>query len=418
MSIIYRLLVAAGFIAVLGLVIAYARGYRVDLQQRSLSSTGILAISSYPTAAKIFVNGELKGVTNTNLTLAPGSYDVEIKKDGYTTWKKKIALKGELVLTLDALLFPLNPSLSPLTNLGIVKAVPLGQTNQVLIFTDNNDPTKDGIYLYATSSQPLSLFSPLKLLILKKNLDPTADFKKAVIYLSPDYKQSIIELPGDTTTTGLATSIHPPAFLISLTDLNTTAFDITNSKDTLLKAWAEQKQNDDEKILETFSPDVVKIASDSFHIISFAPNELKFLYVATQDASFPPVITPPLIATDQSPETRTLVKNHIYVYDKKEDKNFEITSAKLPVISDHNPNQWYAEINNMLIWYPDSKHLVFNDNKKIAIVDYDNTNKQTVYSGPFDNLFFTVSGDGSLLVLANLNPEANTFPDLYSVGIK
>ncbi len=418
MSIIYRLLVVIGFVAVLGLVIAYARGYRIDLQQRALAPTGILAISSYPTAAKIFVNGELKGVTDTNLTLPPGSYEVEIKKDGYTGWKNKIALKGELVLTLNALLFPLNPSLSPLTNLGVVKAVSLDQTNQVLIFTDNNDPAKDGIYVYATSSQPLSLFSPLKLLILKKNLDPSVSFKNAIVHLSPDYKQGIIEFTPETKITLKTPVSTPPAFLISLTDLNATAFDITNSKDTLLNAWAEQKQNDEEKILETFSPDIVKAASDSFHIISFSPNELKILYIASQDATLAPIITPPLIATDQSPETRTLVKNHIYVYDKKEDKNFEITSFKLPNIQDNNLGTWYAEINNMLIWYPDSKHLIFNDNKKISIVDYDNTNKQTVYSGPFDSSFFTVSNDGSLLVLANLNPESNVFPDLYSVGIK
>jgi hypothetical protein len=53
-----------------------------------------------------------------------------------------------------------------------------------------------------------------------------------------------------------------------------------------------------------------------------------------------------------------------------------------------------------------------------VIVDYDDTNEQTVYSGPFEQNFVTVTPEGKLIILANLNPEANQFADLYLVGIK
>ena len=98
MKLIYRFLLILTFTGFLSLVIAYARGYRIDMKKKSLSSTGILAISSFPKAAKVYINNELKGVTDENVGLPPGSYNVEIKKEGYTSWSKKVTLKGELVI--------------------------------------------------------------------------------------------------------------------------------------------------------------------------------------------------------------------------------------------------------------------------------------------------------------------------------
>src|SRR3972149_885511 len=132
MKLLYRIILVAVFLTVFGLVVAYARGYRFDFDQKSLIPTGIISASSYPKAAKIYVDDVLKGVTDTNLTLSPGEYKVDIKKEGYTSFSKKITLKGELVATLDALLFPLNPTLSPLTNLGVIKAVSMGDTEKVI----------------------------------------------------------------------------------------------------------------------------------------------------------------------------------------------------------------------------------------------------------------------------------------------
>lgn len=394
MKFVYRLLLLFIFVLCLVLVIGYARGYRIDFEKKALSSTGILAVTSTPKAAKIYVNGELKGVTDSNLTLSPGQYSVEIKKDGYTGWSKKITLKGELVLSLDALLFPLNPSLSPLTNLGLRKAVSLNQTDRILLFTDTEDETKDGIYLFEGGRRAFLHLSPMKRIVLKKNLTAITDFTSVDVYLSPDLKQVIVDSPKDKS-----------AYLLSLEEENTSVFDITTSKETLLKAWKTEKEKEYIKILETFPKEIAKIASDSFHIIAFSPNETKLLYSPEKAVTLLPVITPPLIASNQTPDVRKLQKNHLYVYDKKEDRNFEIEN-------------WRFEIGNLIQWYSDSRRLVLNENNKISVIDYDGTNKQTIYSGPFDNSFFNITGDGGLMVLLNLNPEANKFPDLYAVGIK
>ncbi len=394
MKFIYRLLLLFIFIFCLVAVIGYSRGYRIDFEKKTLSSTGILAVTSTPKAAKIYINGELKGVTDSNLTLSPGQYAVEIKKDGYTNWAKKITLKGELVLSLDALLFPLNPSLSPLTNLGVRKSIALNQTDRILLFTDTGDETKDGIYLFEGGRRAFLPLSPMKRIVLKKNLSAFTDFTSVNVYLSPDLKQVIVESPKDKT-----------AYLLSLEEENISVFDITTSKDTLLEAWKSEKEKEYIKILETFPKEVAKIASDSFHIIAFSPNETKLLYSPEKTVILPLVITPSLIGSNQTQDVRKLQKDRLYVYDKKEDRNLEISNFKF-------------QISNLIQWYSDSKHLVLNESNKISVIDYDGTNKQTIYSGPFDNSFFSTTGDGGLIVLLNLNPESNKFPDLYAVGIK
>src|SRR3989344_1791567 len=118
MQLLSRLLFFLLFVGILAGVILYARGYRIDVKEKSVSATGIIAVNSFPKAAKIYVNDTLKGATDSNLILPPGNYKVEIKKEGYTSWAKSVKLKGELVVNLEPVLFPQNASLTPLTNLG------------------------------------------------------------------------------------------------------------------------------------------------------------------------------------------------------------------------------------------------------------------------------------------------------------
>lgn len=405
---LFRIAVVISFIVILVAVISYSRGYRFDFKKKSMTSTGILSFSSYPNAAKVYINNELRGVTNLNQPLIPGRYHVEVKKDGYTSWNKDIILKGELVMTIDALLFPLNPSLSPQTNLGIVKAVPIDQTGKVILFSQTENPEKDGLYLFDSSFKPLSIFPPLKLILLKKNLDTygSFDFKNTRVFFSPDYKEAIFEFEETTSKSELNTSNNinntTQSFLLALDEENKSLFDVTSSKETLLEAWQKETDNNNQKILEAFPKTISKIASESFKIVSLSPDETKIFYQAANNESLPLVVDPPLIASNQTPEDRNLKKNSYYIYDKKEDKNYFIKLSSEDIVN----------------WYPDSEHLLFVDKKKIVASDYDGLNEQAIYSGPFENSFFTTTNDGKIIILTNLNPEVNKYGDLYLVGIK
>ncbi len=391
-----RIFFIALFIALIVGVIAFARGYRIDLQKKIVSPTGILAISSSPKTAKVYINGEFKGVTDLNLTLPPGNYKVEVQKEGYSNYSTNIALKGELVETVDPILFPINPSLTPLTNLGIVKAIQISQSDKLILFSDSGSVEKDGIYLFDSNNGPISFFPPLKTIILKNRLPSGVDLGKTEVNFSFDFKQAIFDF---TLADGSVIS-----YLFSLENENQELFDVTYSKKALIQAWENEKKEEARKIMESFPKEIQKIASNSFEIISFSPSQTKILYKATASADLPLVINPPLIASNQTKEVRSIKKNSFYVYDLKEDKNFLIDGEDFKL----------GAVN----WYSDSKHFVLKETSQIALLNYDGKNKQVVYSGPIEEDFFAANSGGEILILANLNPQSNKLPDLYQIGLR
>jgi len=387
MKILLKLMFFVLFVIVLAIVIGYARGYRFDIEKKSLKSTGIISLTSNPKAAKIFINGELKGVTDTNLTLPPENYFVEIKKEGYTSWNKQINLKGELVINIDPVLFPVNPSLSPLTNLGVIKAFPTDDGDKIVIIASGS------AYLFDAGKKTLPFFQPLNKIVDLSLFLNISDYTNVKVSFSPNQKEIILESEKNS-------------YLLSLEENNLSPLDVTMSKESLFQAWKIEKDKNNAKILETFPKEFDKIASASFEIISFSPNETKILYRTKESVKLPLMINPPLISTNQTPEERNVIENKIYVYDRKEDKNFPI------LVNSHQP------LVTNLKWYADSRHFVVEEKNKISIVDYDNTNKQTIYSGPFESSFFNPTIDGKIIVLINLNSQVNELPDLYLVGIR
>lgn len=402
MHIVRNILILSLFCIILGTIIAYARGYRIDIQKGKVTSTGIIAISSTPQTAQVYVNGALSGVTDLHLTLPYGKYSIEVKKEGYTSWKRDVVLKGELVVTADATLFPLNASLTPLTTIGTSQVVSIDKTDKALLFVENDNPEKDGIYVFDQTKRTFSLFSPIKLLASKTLFPEDVHLKDAEVIFSPDFKQGIVQFKRAEDTI---------SYLLSLEDENTQLFEVTSSQSSLENAWNEEKALETARLLEIFPKQFAKIASDSFHIISLAPDKSKILYEAKQHITLPYVIEPRLVAANQTPEERSLLMGKLYVYDRKEDRNYHITLTE-------SSEEMMKVGDTALVWYPDSRHLVKHEGDKISIVEFDDTSKQIIYSGPHEGSFFDVTSDGKLLILANLNPQFNKTPDIYAVGIK
>ncbi len=442
-------------IVVIG-VIAFARGYRLTPQEQIITPTGIIAAYSSPKAAKIYIDDELKGVTDQNISLPPGTYRVDIKREGYSDWTKQITLRGEVVMTADAILFPKNPSLSPITNLGIVKAVRIGNGGDALLFTDSGNVEKDGIYLYDSATQTFSLLPQLRTILLKENIPFTTDLSEAQVTFSPDYKQVIVEIPNiptseDVQESTIAATIdqglgdeqtiqrYPyTAYLLSLQEENEQLFDITLSKQNLMNIWSEQHEKEVKKSFEIFPQKLRSTARSSMRIISISPDETKILYEATQEANLTEATKHQLVGRNQTPEERTITPNKVYVYDKKEDRNYPLPFSL--VIKDHNSNPMAELItregeeqreelshlyknlryydNQIVLWHPNSKNLIALEQGKLVAYDYDGENRNTIYSGPFEDDFFAVTNDGRLLVVTTLNPDETEQGDLYEVGIK
>src|SRR3989338_5410669 len=100
------------------LVIYFARGYRPDFTTGQIQPTGLPVAHPYPDGAQVYLNGSLKSATNSTLNLPPGTYQVQIKKDGYHSWQKKLLVEAEVVTRATAVLFPSTPTLKAITTTG------------------------------------------------------------------------------------------------------------------------------------------------------------------------------------------------------------------------------------------------------------------------------------------------------------
>ena len=134
--------------------------------------------------------------------------------------------------------------------------------------------------------------------------------------------------------------------------------------------------------------------------------------MASQSAELPIIITPRLIGTDSTPEVRNIQKGVIYVYDIKEDRNYKIIDS-LP--NSANLNIYSA---SPIVWFPDSKHLIYDHNNRIDILEYDATNQTTIYAGPFVDSYVFPWSDGSRIVILTDLGNPNAAPNLYTVDIK
>src|SRR3989338_7090012 len=73
-------------------VVLYGRGYNFSFGDGKIGllGTGLLAATSQPDGAGIYINNHLTSATNNTVSLSPGQYDIKIVKSGYFPWQKKI----------------------------------------------------------------------------------------------------------------------------------------------------------------------------------------------------------------------------------------------------------------------------------------------------------------------------------------
>jgi hypothetical protein len=68
-------------------------------------------------------------------------------------------------------------------------------------------------------------------------------------------------------------------------------------------------------------------------------------------------------------------------------------------------------------WYPDSSHLILTSDNGIEIVEYDGTNRLTIYGGPMDKSIVYPWPDGSKII-TRIQFSPDTIPNLYTIKLK
>ncbi len=430
-----RLIITAGTILLLitGTVVAirYAQGYRFS-RQRLVKSTGLLSANSFPTGASVYVNGNLTTATDATLNLSPGEYEIEIRKEGYFSWKKKLRLEPELVTQTNALLFPTAPGLTPLTFTGAQNIHPSPDGQRILFVAASASAQRNnGLYTLDLTDNPLALQKGPRQIARNTN---AVDLTKAQFLWSPNSDQ-ILVLSGNQ------------AYLLDagrMTDLET-ARDINVSLTETLTTWKQQLDQRLNTGLLKFPKEIQMMASSSATSVFISPDQERLLYTVTSDITIPDELIPPVPASNSQPQERKLKQGNSYVYDRREDRNFLVRSngAPLPsptavpkgktvkpgaaVTTQVAPRDTITDFHKLYSglytnspqWLPDSKHLIFFETGVVRISEYDGSNMTQVYAGPLSDHFIYPWPNGSrLLILTNFNQGVEVPVNLYAVSLR
>ncbi|MFZ3301183.1 MAG: PEGA domain-containing protein [Microgenomates group bacterium] len=376
-----RVLVLFSTFAVVGtigyFVALIARGYQFDTGTFTFLENGILVAKSDPDGATILIDGDLKGATNTNLRLSPSTYHVEIKKNGYISWSKELTIKKEEVTQITAHLFKVAPSFSSVTFDGAINPVVSSDFSKIAYTNDN------GLWIMSVSSLPIGFPNEPKKITEGITKDDTYTF-------SPNNREIML-------TTKVGTYL-----------LNTNEFtdrknltDITLQKDLKLKTWELEKDKKDESELKLLPTEIAEVIEKNTSEFTFSPDETMVMYTASSEAKIKEGLVEKLPGSSTQKEERDIKVGKTYIYDIKEDKNF--------MVNDNGRS---------LYWMPTSRHLILPDTGAIVVMDYDGTNRQTVFSGdyiaPHAYPFVNAS---KILILTTLGSDSK-LPNLYSLSIK
>jgi len=485
-QVIYALI---GILFVVGgtfIALKWARGYRpsfIGAKTPIVTGTGLLVANSDPKGAEVIVNGKLTTATDDTLNLTPGTYEVEIRKNGYTGWKKQLQVKAELVTQTTTKLFPSVPNMTPMTYTGANDPTPSPDGQKIAYkVTDAANSAYNGIWVIELASRNFSTRIPEPKQIIKNvskyNLSTSKllwvpDSNQLLVYWteikkstakSPKSKINIKNFPPET-------EIVSEAILLSVDKLNDEA-DIRDASTRLPALLAQWIQSFDIKDAEKLAklPDAIRVQLISgADNVYFSPDELKILYTATFDTTIPTGVIPDLPSESTQPEIRDIKRGVIYIYDIKEDRNYEINQAvlnaplRLPKQDDGDNKSlegndgniyWNGRISTWFLpslteetelptvpeqllvqtlmflrskyspiwseniqWFPTSNHLIEVNDNKISIQEYDNSNSVAVYSGPFsDNFTYPWPNGDRLVILSSLNTDSPA--NLYSINLK
>lgn len=383
-------------LAVTLLVILIARGYQLDLKTARLSPTGILVATSDPDGAEVFINGKLTTATNNTINLAPGKYSVKITKEGFTPWEKQVTIKPEEVFKTSAYLFPNLPELRPLTLTGAKNPV-LSPDNTKIVYTvASASAERNGLWILDMSraALPTGFFSPATDFRQIYQSTPQLPLSDAGFAWSPDNKEIIA-----STSSKLYFLLEADRINAAPTPLSSTQLPQTLAPWKQLETTRYQSQVG--KLPVVLSTTLATAAAK----LQFSPDENKIFYQATAAANLPPILTVYLPGTNPTAEARIIQPGNFYVYDLKEDKNYEIENCKLKSVT--------------CVWFPSSRHLLAYSQTEIAVMESDGTNRSLIYAGPFSpGVAFPWPNWSKIVILTSLNSPSVAGENLYTINLR
>jgi len=391
--------------------IQIAKGYSFNFSKQKFEPRGILVATSVPDGAQVFINGKLETATNNTISLIPGDYQVEIKKNGFSAWSKKIKIEKELVAQTQTFLFLSVSDLRPITLSGAVNPTFSPDGTKIAFSVPATESAKAGLWVADLVEFPFGLGRSIKQIV--KPITKNRNFTKAQISWSPDSRQILVTLGKEN-------------FLLDPNQLNleTNLVDITWNLSSIKAGWEEDEKKIQEAKTKRLPKKIQEILENSSANFNFSQDGEKLLYEATASAQIPPNLIPPLPAASTQKEERQLKPGGVYVYDLKEDKNFFITELKSGKAEEckkknQNPSTLPLSCSPALSWFPTSRHLLWIEPQKVSLIEYDGTNKTTIFNGSFeDSSVFPAPSANKIYLLTKAGQEATSSTNLYSINLR
>ena len=357
----------------------YARGFRLDFKSLKLQPNGILVIKSDPDGASVYINGNLKTATNATVPLPSGTYDVEVRHEGFLPWRKRLTIQQEIVTNVTASLFRLAPSFTPLTFDGAV--APVASSD----FTKVAYANSEGLWVMETVNLPIGFAKEPRRVT-------DGDLTAATWSFSPDATQIILNFQGGIYL------MEANSFTAQGQRVN-----VASRAEAILSQWADEEKQVLSAQTRSLPPVLSDILTRKSRKVTFSPDENMILYTASSSTELPVDLIRPVPGASTQPQERTIKEHQTYLYDIKEDRNFLIEESLE---------------GKTLAWFPTSRHLVLAEAGRVVVMDYDGTNRQVVYSGSYAAPYvFPFASTSRLLILTNLGAEG-ALPNLYSLTLK
>lgn len=378
----------------------YANGYRFDGKNNTIKPTGLLVLKSDPDGAQIYIDNELKTATNSTISIEPGIYDVRIEKEGYLPWNKKLTIEKSIVTEEFAHLFKSAPSLTAITFGGAVNPVPVSDMSKISFYVpqqNSGNGEKQGLWIYDMINLPLGFSQEPRKIISYSLINPVWQF-------SPDDKQIMLESSKNYYLFESSSSY----------DSIQNSFVSTKNLEILKENWNKEKIKRLEDQSKKAPEEIQDFLVNKTKSVIFSPDERMILFTASTSAIFEKNFIKDFPGASTQKQDRDIKPGKTYIYDIKEDRNFLIDDNDDLIIE----GGIYSTNKRRLSFFPTSRHLVLSEENKISIMDYDGTNRQTIYTGSYVAPFaFPALSNDRLIILTNFGSDS-ALPNLYSLGIK
>ena len=147
------------FFIVAPILLLYTAGYRYNIKKQEVQKTGSLVLNSKPTGATITLNNKpISEKTAIRLNnIVPDDYLINIAKDGYYPWEKKLSVKAQETTFAENIILFKKSEPEKISNQQIEKIIFSPNNKNACYWVKNNN--KYNLYLLNLSNQKEKLLS-------------------------------------------------------------------------------------------------------------------------------------------------------------------------------------------------------------------------------------------------------------------